>query len=122
MEYDCGCGQGAGNNKRSNKMIEKEDIISALKTVYDPEIPVNIWDLGLVYDIAVQPDSVVITMTFTSPTCPMMEELLESVRMAAQAVAGDTPVRVELVWDPPWNLSRMSEAARLEMDLTEQGW
>lgn len=122
MEYDCGCGQGAGNNKRSNKMIEKEDIISALKTVYDPEIPVNIWDLGLVYDIAVQPDSVVITMTFTSPTCPMMEELLESVRAAAQDVAGNVPVRVELVWDPPWNLARMSEAARLELDLTEQGW
>lgn len=103
-------------------MIEKENIINALKTVYDPEIPVNIWDLGLVYDISIKDDGVVITMTFTSPTCPMMEELLDMVRTSVQAVAGDVPVRVDLVWDPPWNLSRMSETARLELDLTEQGW
>lgn len=103
-------------------MIEKEHIINALKTVYDPEIPVNIWDLGLVYDISIKDDGVVITMTFTSPTCPMMEELLDMVRTSVQAVAGDVPVRVDLVWDPPWNLSRMSETARLELDLTEQGW
>lgn len=105
-----------------NKMIEKQAIIDALKTVYDPEIPVNIWDLGLVYDIDIKEDSVVITMTFTSPTCPMMEELLEMVRSAAQNAAAGADVRVELVWDPPWNLSRMSDAARLELDLTEQGW
>lgn len=103
-------------------MIEKENIINALKTVYDPEIPVNIWDLGLVYDISIKDDDVVITMTFTSPTCPMMEELLDMVRTSVQAVAGDVPVHVDLVWDPPWNLSRMSETARLELDLTEQGW
>ena len=103
-------------------MIEKENIINALKTVYDPEIPVNIWDLGLVYDISIIDDGVVITMTFTSPTCPMMEELLDMVRTSVQAVAGDVPVRVDLVWAPPWNLSRMSETARLELDLTEQGW
>ncbi len=103
-------------------MTDRQAIIDALKTVYDPEIPVNIWDLGLVYDISIKDDGVVITMTFTSPTCPMMEELLEMVRNAVQAVAGDVPVRVDLVWDPPWNLSRMSETARLELDLTEQGW
>lgn len=103
-------------------MVEKQTIIDALKTVYDPEIPVNIWDLGLVYDIDIKPDNVVITMTFTSPTCPMMEELLEMVRSAVISVAGGADVRVDLVWDPPWNLSRMSEAARLELDLTEQGW
>lgn len=103
-------------------MVEKQAIIDALKTVYDPEIPVNIWDLGLVYDIDIKPDGIVITMTFTSPTCPMMEELLEMVRVAARTAAGDTPVRVDLVWDPPWNLSRMSETAKLELDLTEQGW
>ncbi len=103
-------------------MVQKEDIIGALKTVFDPEIPVNIWDLGLVYDIEIGQNEIVITMTFTSPTCPMMEELLESVRVAAGAAAGDIPVRVNLVWDPPWDLSRMSDAARLELDLTEQGW
>lgn len=102
--------------------VSKEEIISALKTIYDPEIPVNIWDMGLIYDIAIGDAEIVITMTFTSPTCPMMEELLAQVRESVQSVAGETPVRVELVWDPPWDLSRMSDAARLELDLTEQGW
>lgn len=100
----------------------KEDIIAALKTIYDPEIPVNIWDMGLIYDIDIGAGAVVIKMTFTSPTCPMMEELLEQVRAAAQSVAGDVPVRVDLVWDPPWDLSRMSDAARVELDLTNEGW
>jgi FeS assembly SUF system protein len=100
----------------------KDDIIAALKTVYDPEIPVNIWDMGLIYDIEIGTENVVIKMTFTSPTCPMMEELLAQVRDAVTNVAGDVPVRVDLVWDPPWDLSRMSDAARLELDLTNQGW
>ncbi len=102
--------------------VSKDDIVAALKNVYDPEIPVNIWDLGLVYDIAIGEKEIVITMTFTSPTCPMMEELLDQVRMVVQNVAGDVPVRVELVWDPPWDLSRMSDTARLDLDLTEHGW
>ena len=100
----------------------KNEIIAALKKIYDPEIPVNIWDMGLIYDIDVGADAVVIRMTFTSPTCPMMEELLEQVRVAAQQVAGDVPVRVDLVWDPPWDLSKMSDAARIELDLTNAGW
>ncbi|MDO4423425.1 MAG: iron-sulfur cluster assembly protein [Pseudomonadota bacterium] len=100
----------------------KDDIINALKTVYDPEIPVNVWDMGLIYDIDVGQDAVVIKMTFTSPTCPMMEELMQQVRDAAQGVVGQIPVRVDLVWDPPWDLSRMSDAARLELDLTNEGW
>ena len=103
-------------------MFNKDDIIGALKTVFDPEIPVNIWDMGLIYDIDITDAGVVIKMTFTSPTCPMMEELLAQVRDAVQRVVGQTPVRVDLVWDPPWDLSRMSDAARLELDLTNQGW
>lgn len=103
-------------------IFSKDDIISALKTIYDPEIPVNIWDMGLIYDIDISDVAVVIKMTFTSPTCPMMEELLEQVRVVAQSVAGDIPVRVDLVWDPPWDLSRMSDVARLELDLTSEGW
>ena len=102
--------------------VVKDNIIGALKKIYDPEIPVNIWDMGLIYDIDVGADAVVIKMTFTSPTCPMMEELLEQVRVAAQQVAGDVPVRVDLVWDPPWDLSRMSDVARIELDLTNAGW
>lgn len=100
----------------------RDDIIDALKTVFDPEIPVNIWDMGLVYDIVIDDASVVIKMTFTSPTCPMMEELLEQVRDVVQRIAGDVPVRVDLVWEPAWDLSRMSDAARIELDLTEHGW
>ena len=103
-------------------MVSKEDVIGAIKTVYDPEIPVNIWDLGLIYGVDINVDEVVITMTFTSPTCPMMEELLQQVKDVVQLAVGDTPVRVELVWDPPWDLTRMSDEARVQLDLTEQGW
>lgn len=102
--------------------LTRENIIEVLQSVYDPEIPVNIWDLGLIYDIAISESDVVITMTFTSPTCPMMEDLLQQVHDTVAAISGARDVRVELVWDPPWDLSRMSDAARLELDLTEQGW
>lgn len=100
----------------------KDDIINALKTVFDPEVPVNIWDLGLIYDIAINDNDIVITMTLTSPTCPMMEELMAQVKQAVSNVAGAKNVEVRLVWEPAWDLSRMSDAARIELDLTNQGW
>jgi FeS assembly SUF system protein len=100
----------------------RQTIIDALKTVYDPEIPVNIWDMGLVYDIDISDTLVVIKMTFTSPTCPMMQEILMQVKDAVQAVAGTRSVQVDLVWEPAWDLSHMSDAARLELDLTNEGW
>lgn len=103
-------------------MPTKQDIIDVLKTIYDPEIPVNIWDMGLVYDIDISDDLILIKMTFTSPTCPMMEEILTQVKSAIQTIAGAAPVRVDLVWEPAWDLSRMSDAARLELDLTNEGW
>lgn len=102
--------------------FEREDIIKALQSVYDPEIPVNIWDLGLIYGIDITDNKVKITMTFTSPTCPMMEELLSMVKTSVESVVGVDNVSVELVWDPAWNVSKMSEVARLELDLTEHGW
>ena len=102
--------------------ITRECVIDAIKTVYDPEIPVNIWDLGLIYGVDIKEDEIVITMTFTSPTCPMMEELMAQLKDTVQAVVGNWKVRVDLVWDPPWDLSKMSDVARLELDLTEQGW
>ncbi len=102
--------------------VQRQDIIDALKKIYDPEIPVNIWDMGLIYDIDIRDDIIVLQMTFTSPTCPMMEELLAQVHDGVRAISGDTPVRVDLVWNPPWDLSRMSDEARLELDLTNQGW
>lgn len=100
----------------------KDDIIGALKTVYDPEIPVNIWDMGLVYDIDIADTSVNIKMTFTSPTCPMMEDILNQVKNAVSNVVAPAAVNVELVWSPAWDLSRMSDAARIELDLTNSGW
>ena len=103
-------------------MFTKEDIIEQLKKVYDPEIPVNVWDMGLIYDIDVSDAGVRIKMTFTSPTCPMMDELMQQVHDAVKSVVGDVSVFVDLVWDPPWDLSRMSDAARLELDLTNEGW
>ena len=102
--------------------FSKDDIIEQLKKVYDPEIPVNIWDMGLIYNIDMSADAVRIKMTFTSPTCPMMEELMQQVYDVVRAVVGDVPVYVDLVWDPPWDLSRMSDAARVELDLTNEGW
>lgn len=103
-------------------MLTKNDIINVLKNIYDPEVPVNIWDMGLIYDILIEEERVIIKMTFTSPTCPMMEELLEQVRSDVVDIAQGRTVKVDLVWDPPWDLSRMSESARLDLDLTEQGW
>lgn len=100
----------------------KDDIIGALKTVYDPEIPVNIWDMGLVYNIEITEQMVRIEMTFTSPTCPMMEEILQQVKDTVSKVTAPVPVHVDLVWEPAWDLSRMSDAARIELDLTNSGW
>lgn len=102
--------------------VKLDNIINEIKKVYDPEIPVNIWDLGLIYDISINDDKIVIEMTFTSPTCPMMEDILEQVKTNVEVVSGGVPVEIKLVWDPAWDISRMSEAARLELDLTEQGW
>ncbi len=100
----------------------KDEIIAVLKTVFDPEIPVNIYDLGLIYDIKINDGAAEIDMTFTSPTCPMMQELLEMVRAAVLGVDGISDVKINLVWTPAWDVSKMSESARIELDLTGQGW
>ena len=102
--------------------VTRDDVIQEIKKVYDPEIPVNIWDLGLIYDIAIDDTKIVIEMTFTSPTCPMMEEILEQVKTNVESVANGKEVEVKLVWEPVWDISRMSDVARIELDLTEQGW
>ena len=102
--------------------LNKENIIEVLKSIFDPEIPVNIWDLGLIYDISISDSVINIKMTFTSPTCPMMEDLLQQVQDTVSSIAGGRNVNIELVWGPPWDLSRMSDEARLDLDLTEQGW
>jgi len=100
----------------------RDKVIDEIKKVYDPEIPVNVWDLGLIYSISISEKNIVIEMTFTSPTCPMMEDILNQVRENVESVADGRSVDVKLVWDPAWDVSRMSDAARVELDLTEQGW
>jgi FeS assembly SUF system protein len=97
----------------------RDAVIAALRTVYDPEIPVNIYDLGLIYGLAVDPDdgSVDISMTLTAPGCPVAATFPATVERVVSAVPGVGAVRVELVWDPPWTRERMSEAARLQLGM-----
>jgi FeS assembly SUF system protein len=92
-------------------------LVDVLKTVYDPEIPVDIWELGLIYDLDVdETGAVKIRMTLTSPMCPVAETLPPEVEAKARSVAGVSDVKLDLVWDPPWSPSMMSEAARLELN------
>jgi FeS assembly SUF system protein len=94
----------------------EEQVIAAIRTCYDPEIPVNIFELGLIYGVDVAPDrSVTVTMTLTTPNCPAAQSLPGDVQAKVAAVAGVTDARVNLTFDPPWDMSRMSEAARLEL-------
>ena len=96
----------------------KQLLVETLKTVYDPEIPVDIYELGLVYNIDVFPEGKVdIRMTLTSPGCPVAESLPREVELKAASIEGVSEVRIDLVWEPPWTLDRMSEAARLELNL-----
>lgn len=96
----------------------EERIVAALRGVFDPEIPVNIYELGLIYDLKIDPPGAVsIRMTLTSPACPVAGALPGDVQARVAAVPGVASVKVELVWDPPWEMSRMSEEARLQLGL-----
>ena len=96
----------------------KEEVIAMLRVVYAPEIPVNIFELGLVYDVRVdESGDVHIAMTLTSPMCPVAEILPMEIESRAQEIEGVREVRIDLVWDPPWNPEMMSEAARLELGM-----
>ncbi len=104
-------------DESSNATLE-DRIIAALRTVYDPEIPVNIHELGLIYDLNIDDaGKVEIKMTLTSPACPVAGALVGQVETKARAVEGVTDAKVELVWDPPWTPDRMSEAAKLALNL-----
>lgn len=101
-----------------NEQQLAERVIKALKSVYDPEIPANIFDLGLVYDIAQADDGVVhVTMTLTAPNCPVADGILREVKEKVAAVDGVPAAEVKLVFDPPWDKSMMSEAVKLELGL-----
>ena len=96
----------------------KEKIISEIKKIYDPEIPVNIFELGLIYKIEVDElKKVSIEMTLTSPNCPVAESLPNSVKKNILKIEGVEEVDLKLVWDPPWSKDKMSEAAKLELDI-----
>jgi len=96
----------------------KPGIVEAISTVYDPEIPVNIWELGLIYDIIVDANNVAgVTMTLTAPGCPAAQSLPGEVAEKVKSVAGVSDAKVEVVWEPAWSKDRMSEAARLQLGL-----
>ncbi len=95
-----------------------DDIVAALKTVYDPEIPADIYELGLIYKIDIEDDrSVRIEMSLTTPNCPSAQELPQMVQNAVESVPGVSKVDVSVVWDPPWDQSRMSDEARLVLNM-----
>ncbi len=98
--------------------LTEDAVIGAIASVYDPEIPVNIYELGLVYAVELGDDGKVkVEMTLTAPACPSAQELPEQVHDAVMAVPGVTECEVETVWDPPWDPSRMSDEARLQLNM-----
>lgn len=100
----------------------EERVIAALRTIYDPEIPVDIYELGLIYGLEVEPGgSVAVSMTLTSPACPVAGSLPGEVERRLREVEGVRDARVELTWEPPWGPERMSEAARLTLGLDLPG-
>ncbi len=98
-------------------LIRQEDLVSALKTVYDPEIPVDIYELGLIYEVSSDGNKVNIRMTLTAPGCPVAEEMPKWVEVAILDVEGVKDVVVEMVFDPPWDISLMSDEARLALNM-----
>ncbi|MBI5648144.1 MAG: SUF system Fe-S cluster assembly protein [Ignavibacteriae bacterium] len=105
------------NDTTQSSLDELDDrVVDAIKTCFDPEIPVNIYDLGLIYQIRVKAHGqVAIRMTLTSPSCPAAQSLPNDVREKVMLVPGVTDATVDVVWDPPWTPARMSESARLEL-------
>lgn len=111
-----------GNEPMEKRGIDvaalRESIIAILQTMYDPEIPVNIYELGMVYDIQIDAEfNTVITMTLTSPMCPVVETLPAEVQDRVAALEGLKTARVDLVWEPAWTPDRMSEAAKLQLGM-----
>jgi FeS assembly SUF system protein len=98
-------------------LVTKEEVVTALKDCYDPEIPINIWDLGLVYDINIADDNVGIKMTLTAPGCMMGGMIAEEVKAKLKALNGVKDAKVDLVFDPPWTPDKMSEEAKAQMGI-----
>ena len=108
----------SGKDESKKTDLLRNDIVEVLRTIFDPEIPVNIYEMGLIYEISITEKlDVDIRMTLTSPMCPVAETLPPEVEAKAASVTGVGNVNLELVWDPPWDPSMMSEAARLELGM-----
>ncbi|WP_394332361.1 metal-sulfur cluster assembly factor [Porphyromonas canoris] len=104
------------NNDNNPLLMQEEEIVRMLKTVYDPEIPVNVYDLGLIYDIDIQDNGhVVVTMTLTAPNCPAADFIMEDVKMKVESVKGIKEVTINLTFEPEWSKEMMSEEALLEL-------
>lgn len=101
-----------------NQTIIEAEVIEALRTIFDPEIPVNVYELGLIYVVEVSSEgAVMIRMTLTSPHCPAVQSMPAEIEGKVRTIAGVTDVSIDLVWDPPWDQSKMSEAARLQLGM-----
>ena len=102
-------------DEKETKLMDK--IVEKLKTVYDPEIPVDIYELGLIYDVRIDQKKATLDMTLTSPHCPVAESLPMEVKRSVEQISELEEVEVRIVWEPPWDKTKMSEAARLELGL-----
>jgi FeS assembly SUF system protein len=101
-----------------NPVVIEAEVVEALRNCFDPEIPVNIYELGLIYDVKVEPSgAVAIRMTLTSPSCPAAQSLPGEVQTRVKEIPGVSDVSVDVVWEPPWDPSRMSEAAKLQLGM-----
>ena len=101
-----------------NSLVIEAQVIEALRTIFDPEIPVNIYELGLIYDVKVEASGAVeIRMTLTSPHCPVAQSLPADVQAKVKEVPGFTEAKVDVVWEPPWDPAKMSEAAKLQLGM-----
>ncbi len=99
-------------------MVTMEEIVKALKECYDPEIPVNVWDLGLIYDVSVDGEKVHVKMTLTAPGCPMHTFISQEVKEKLQSISGVNEATVEVVWDPPWTPDKMSPQAKAQLGIS----
>ena len=105
------------NNEPCHNIISQEDIIRCIKTVMDPEIPVNLYDLGLIYSIKINNNNILIDMTLTNPNCPVAGQMPENVGKSIEHLDGLKSIKVRLVWEPAWNKGLMSEDAKLALDI-----
>ncbi|MBM4260419.1 MAG: SUF system Fe-S cluster assembly protein [Deltaproteobacteria bacterium] len=114
-----GWGKKAATKMESlNETVIEAQVYDALRTCFDPEIPVNIYELGLIYEVHVNETGVVdIRMTLTSPHCPAVQSMPAEIEGKVKAIPGVTEVKIDLVWEPPWDQSKMSEAARLQLGM-----